>query len=168
MEARIIQKNAMLLVGLATNVTLKEVQENQPTYALAQTFRERRAEIPMCRNPQVVFGVSTDPEDYQPDTDIFEYFIGVEVSSLEPVPAGMVARALPANTYVMFTFTGTAEQAGAIHHYFYATWLMQHPYELCGRYNIEIYDERHHGPESAASVTELCFPIQSKRSNEPL
>ena len=166
MEATITPKPAMRFVGLATTLTLAEVQAaHRPTYALACRFTARQGEIPLCSHPQVVVGLSTDPEDYQVATDRFEYFIGVEVSSLTHIPAGMVVRAIPAHTYVKFTFRGTADQAGTVHRYFYTTWLKQQAYELDGRYNLEIYDERHHGPESATSVTDLYFPIRSQSTN---
>src|SRR3954454_8049679 len=104
MEASITHKSAMRFVGLATTLTLTEVQAAQrPTYALARRFMARKAEVLRCRHPQVVVGLSTDPADYEPATDRFEYFIGVEVSSLTHVPLGMVVRAIAAQTYVKFT-----------------------------------------------------------------
>jgi AraC family transcriptional regulator len=163
MEARIIQKPVMTLVGLAINVTLKDVQESKITHTLAYTFMDRRAEIVMCSNNKEFFGISTDPEDYNPDTDVFEYFIGVEVSSMEHIPNGMVYRKIPTNTYVNFTFKGPAENAGSVHGYLYSTWLMQNEYELCDRYNIEIYGEGFKRPESEDSITDICFPIREPK-----
>jgi AraC family transcriptional regulator len=147
MEARIIQKPVMTLVGLATNVTLKDVQESKITHTLAYTFMDRRAEIVMCSN----------------NKEFFEYFIGVEVSSMEHIPKGMVYRKIPTNTYVNFTFKGPAENAGSVHGYLYSTWLMQNEYELCDRYNIEIYGEGFKGPESEDSITDICFPIREPK-----
>ena len=36
------------------------------------------------------FGFSTDPQNYNPEIDSFEFFIGNEVSSNEDIPEGMV------------------------------------------------------------------------------
>ena len=88
----------------------------------------RRAEIINSINGKEVLGSSTDPEDYHPETDQFEFFIGVEVSSNENIPDGMVYRELPANTYALFTFKGAADNAGAVHAYLYSTWLKQNPF----------------------------------------
>lgn len=162
MEAVIIQKPAMRLVGLATNVTLYDVQQNRTTLKLSANFMERRAEVKNCLNEREAFGLCTDPEDYNPEIDPFEFFIGVEVSSYEDIPTGMVVREIPANTYVLFTFKGPFENAGAVHAYLYSTWLKQSGYQLAGPYNIEIYDERNHGPESEESVTDICFPVRKK------
>ncbi|XEC96750.1 GyrI-like domain-containing protein [Paenibacillus tarimensis] len=163
MESKIIQKPEMTLVGLAANVTLKEIQEEKTTYKLGSTFMGRRSEIMECSNSKEVFGVSTDPEKYDPDMNAFEFFVGVKVPSLHQIPEGMVVRKIPANTYVQFTFKGTADKAGSIHNYLYSTWLKQSEYELCDRYNIEVYDdERNQGPESEESITDLCFPIRKK------
>jgi len=160
MEAVIVDKSAIKLIGLATNVTLFDIQQNKTTLKLASNFQERRADIKNCINEREVFGLSTDPENYNPVTDQFEFFIGVEVSSDDGIPDGMVYRETPSNTYVLFTFKGPFENAGAVHAYLYSTWLNQSGYELSGLYNIEIYDERHQGPESEESLTDICFPIR--------
>jgi Uncharacterized protein conserved in bacteria len=160
MEAIIIEKQAMKLAGLAAKVTLHDVLANKTTLQLASNFYKRKAELVNGLNEVVVFGVSTDPEDYNPDTDEFEYFIGMEVSSQEELPDGMVYREIPANTYVLFTFKGRYENTGSVHQYLYSSWLQHSGYELSGLYNIEIYDERHHGPESDDSITDICFPVR--------
>ncbi len=74
----------------------------------------------------------------------------------------MVVREIPANTYVLFTFNGPFANAGAVHAYLYSTWLKDSEYELAGLYNIEIYDERSHGPESDDSITDICFPVRKR------
>lgn len=162
MEAIIMDRPAMKLIGLAVNVTLYDVQQNKTTIQLASDFLERKAEIANCINDKEVFGISTDPEDYNPETDLFEFFIGVEVASSDNIPDGMVYREIPASTYALFSFKGPAENAGAVHAYLYSTWLKQSGYELSGLYNIEIYDERNHGPESEKSITDICFPVRKK------
>jgi AraC family transcriptional regulator len=162
METLIINKPDLKLIGLATNVTLYDVQQNKTTIKLASNFMDRRAEVTNSINEVEVFGISTDPEDYNPEADQFEFFIGVEVSSNEDIPDGMVYREIPANTYAMFTFKGPADNAGAVHAYLYSTWLKQSGYELIGLYNIEIYDERNHGPESEESITDIYFPVRRK------
>lgn len=163
MEAVIVEKHVMKLMGLATKITLYDVQQNKTTLKLASSFLERRAEIINSVNENEVFGISTDPDDYDPETDQFEFFIGIEVSSNEDIPVGMVFREIPANTYVLFTFKGPFDNAGAVHAYLYSTWLKQSGYELSGLYNIEIYDERNHGPESDESFTDICFPVRKKQ-----
>jgi AraC family transcriptional regulator len=162
MEAIIMEKPAMKLVGLSTKVTLTDVLENRTTLKLASSFFERRAEIKNGVNQREALGLSTDPEGYNPDTDQFEYFIGVEVSSNDSIPKGMVYREIPASTYVLFTFKGPFENAGSVHNYLYSIWLKKSGYELAGPYNIEIYDERNRDPESDDSVTDICFPVRKR------
>lgn len=163
MEYIIIEKPEMKLVGLATKVTLNDVLEKKTTLKVASNFQERKNEIKYCMNKKEVFGISTDPEGYNPKTDQFEYFIGIEVSKKEDIPDGMVYREIPANTYVVFTFKGAFENVGAVHNYLYSFWLKQSGYELAGLYNIEIYDERNYGPESEESITDICFPVRKKQ-----
>jgi AraC family transcriptional regulator len=45
MEANILEKPAIKLIGLSTNVTLYDVQQNKTTIKLAANFLQRRSEI---------------------------------------------------------------------------------------------------------------------------
>lgn len=161
MNFKIINKDRKLLVGLACNVTLAEVQD-RATINLAERFMSRKSEIKNVINTKEVFGVSTDPMDYNQDTDQFEYFIGVEVNSLAEIPEDMIYKEIPSNEYVVFTFEGPAENAGRVHNYLYTEWLQKNEYQLSELYNIEIYDERFKGPFSEESVTDIYFPIKKK------
>lgn len=161
MEARMVQRQGMLLVGMACDVTLEDVQK-RVTINLAEQFKERKSDISNMINAKEVFGVSTDPENYNPDTDEFEYFIGVEVASADEMPEGMVHRVIPNNEFVVFTFKGPAENAGKVHNYLYTTWLNTNDYRLSDLYNIEVYDERFNGPEAEESLTDLYFPVMKK------
>jgi len=160
-DNRIIQRDGLLLAGLAANVKLGEVEAGL-TIRLGEQFIARRSEIKNEINSREVFGLSTDPDNYNPETDKFDFFIGVEVSSIDNLPDGMVYREVPSNEYVVFTFEGPAENAGSVHHYLYSTWLRNNDYRLAGPYNIEVYDERNKGPKAADSVTDIYFPIVKK------
>jgi AraC family transcriptional regulator len=160
MEALIVDMPMLRLIGMAVQVTLNDVQMNKTTVQLSSQFLKRKADISNGLNDRVMYGVSTDPENYSQDTDPFEFFIGIEVTSDEDIPVGMVYRELPANTYVLFTYQGHYYNAGAVHDYLYTRWLTDNGCELAGPYNIEIYDERNHGPESEDSLTDLCFPVR--------
>ncbi|MFK7694667.1 GyrI-like domain-containing protein [Paenibacillus sp. HJGM_3] len=162
MEAIIVNRPALRLVGLAVQVTLQEVLQDRTTFKLGSAFMSRKGEIMSIAEGNTVYGLSTDPEGYDPDTDPFEYFIGMEVTSTRTIPDGMVVREIPANTYAVFTFQGHEDNAGEVHHYLYSTWLKEQPYELCGLYNVEVYDERNKGPESEESITDIWFPVRRK------
>jgi len=157
-EAKLIQRQGMLLAGMACNVSLKDVQK-RVTIHLAEKFMARKSEINNIMNTREVFGLSTDPENYNPDTDKFEFFIGVEVSATTDLPIDMVFREVPKNEYVVFTFKGPATNAGQVHDYLYTSWLKNNNYKLADLYNIEIYDERSKGPDSEESVTDIYYPV---------
>ena len=163
MEFKIINKEQKLLVGLACDVTLTEVKEKKMTIKLAELFMERKSEIINIINTKELFGLSTDPENYNPDTDKFEYFIGVEVESITEIPKDMVYREIPNSDYVVFTFEGPADNAGQVHDYLYTNWIQNNEYELSGLFNVEVYDERSQGPFSNESVTDIYFPIKKKK-----
>lgn len=161
MESKIIQRDGLLLAGLAANVTLGDVEAGL-TIRLGELFNARRSEINNEINAREHFGLSTDPDNYNPETDTFEFFIGVEVSSTDNLPDGMVYREVPKSEYVVFTFEGPADNAGPVHHYLYSTWLNNNEYQLASPYNIEVYDERFKGPHAAESVTDIYFPVCKK------
>ncbi|PWV94499.1 putative transcriptional regulator YdeE [Paenibacillus cellulosilyticus] len=161
MESRIVERKGMLLAGLAANVTLGDV-ESGLTIQLSEQFNTRRSEINNEINTREVFGLSTDPENYNPETDKFEFFIGVEVAAAEELPDGMVYREVQPSEYVVFSFEGAADNAGPVHHYLYSTWLNNSDYQLASSYNIEVYDERNKGPHAADSITDIYFPIVKK------
>ncbi len=162
MKALMIEKPALRLIGMAVQVTLRDVQISKATLRLSSEFIERQGDIQKRLNERVMYGVSTDPEHYNPETDPFEFFIGQEVSSDSDIPDGMVYRELLANTYVSFTFQGCYDNAGAVHQYLHTRWLTDSGYALAGLYNVEIYDERNHGPESEDSETDIWFPVRLK------
>lgn len=162
MEPIIVKKPIMRFIGLAKNVRLGVAALIRPVDVL-----KRKAEITNCINEREVFGLFTDPEDYQPETDEFEFFMGVEVSSNENVPEGMVYREVPANTYARFTYQGSIERKGSkVHAYFYSTWLSENSWESAGLYNIEVYDERnkHLFTEGPLKDTheDIYFPIKQR------
>ncbi|MBD3922158.1 AraC family transcriptional regulator [Paenibacillus sp. PR3] len=161
MESKIVHRDGLLLAGLAANVTLGDVEAGT-AIRLGEQFLARRSEINNVINSREHFGLSTDPDNYNPETDKFEFFIGVEVSSIDNLPDGMVYREVPKNDYVVFTFEGPADNAGRVHHYLYSTWLNNNDYQLAAPLNIEVYDERFKGPAAAESVTDIYFPICKK------
>src|SRR5690606_27344794 len=150
------------LIGQAMNITLDEVIKEKKPQLLASEFRKRITEISTALNELELWGVSTDPENYNQDIDHFEYFISVEVSSFDDVPEGMITKTLPANDYVVFTHRGLADNIGKVHDYLYTTWLENNDYVLNGLYNIEVYGERHKEEDPDNSEIEIYFPIKKK------
>lgn len=164
MEPVVVERKAMKFIGLAKNVTLAEAAEKG---VKVSDVMKRREEITNCINQEEVFGLFTDPDDYNPETDEFEFFIGLEVSSNENIPQGMVYREVPANTYARFTYQGPVEKKGEqVHAYFYSTWLRENDCVPAGQYNIEIYNKNNVDVFSEGPVKEtyedIYFPIQKR------
>ncbi|WEK56061.1 MAG: GyrI-like domain-containing protein [Candidatus Cohnella colombiensis] len=160
MENKIIHRPSIKLIGQAISVTLDEVITEKKPQLLASEFKGRISKITTNINKLEVLGVSTDPENYNQETDKFEYFIGVEVSSFNDVPEGMVTKTLPENDYIVFTHRGLAENIGKVHDYLYTIWLEKNEYVLNDRYNIEVYGDLHKGADSEESEIEIYFPIK--------
>jgi AraC family transcriptional regulator len=90
----------------------------------------------------------------------YEVFAGVEVSSLEQVPAHLLVKFLPPSQYAVFTLTGeeiTSDWARMIYH----DWMPESGYEQAHQYAFQVYDERFKGMEQlAASVLDLYIPVK--------
>jgi AraC family transcriptional regulator len=112
--------------------------------ALWVQFGPRMDEIQHRRLRWEAYGVCFTPDDQ----GRFEYIAGVDVEQAANVPAGMVARSVPASQYAVFTCTlPTIHEA---YDYAFHTWLPKSGHEWGGTPDFELYDETFEGdiPES--------------------
>lgn len=110
--------------------------------------------------PVTHFGVESYTEEFQTKGKWF-YLAGVEVTSLDVIPIGAVAKIIPANTYAVFTHTGPLPGTlGETFHYAYHQWLPESGYTQAAAYDLERYDERFLGPTNPHSVMEVCIPVR--------
>jgi AraC family transcriptional regulator len=105
-------------------------------------FLERAAGIP-DRVGQATYGVLfARPAGQRSHQDELEYIAAVAVSSTSRVPAGMVARTIPAGTFAVFLHRGPIKNIADTCRAIYRDWLPSSPYEHSGLADIELYDHR--------------------------
>jgi AraC family transcriptional regulator len=97
--------------------------------------------VPNKIMPWKEYGLCADGDE---NSKCFIYMIGSEVTSTSEIPAGMVARKIPAATYAVFTARGPMPEAiQSVWKYAYGTWLPgQTEYSRANTEDFELYDER--------------------------
>ena len=156
MEPKIISRDEFNVVGMEIITTLKENQQQQTIPQLWGRFIPRCKEIKDGNNPHVAYGLCFGTE---PDKE-FSYVAGVEVSSLDDVPEGMVSRTIPASKYAVFTHKGPFKNLGETYTYIYGTWIPKSGHQLYQPFDFEYYDERSTYPDGPNTEVDIYIPIK--------
>ena len=101
-----------------------------------ELYPDRAAEITGKVNPNVAYGVE---DNFDHDTGQWDYVAGYEVTPDAPVPAGMVRKQVPAQTYAVFKTT--LPEIGQTMDAIYQTWLPASGYQRGDGPEFEYYDE---------------------------
>ncbi|MFZ5951493.1 MAG: AraC family transcriptional regulator [Candidatus Rifleibacteriota bacterium] len=142
MEPVIVEKPEFVVIGKQIATTpdgqnFKEIPMFWQRYMQEKTSQK----IPNKVTPWKEYGICADGDE---NSRCFIYMIGAEVSSTAEIPAGMVARRIPASTYAVFTSKGPMPEAiQEVWKYIYGTWLPgQTRYIRTNTEDFELYDER--------------------------
>jgi AraC family transcriptional regulator len=118
--------------------------------ALWEEFGRKAGSIP-GRRGHAMYGVIYErPRSERSHPDELQYIAGVAASSPVEVPAGMVARTIPATTFAIFLHKGPIQEIGRTVGEIYTQWLPASGYEHSRIADIELYDDRFcgGGPEA--------------------
>lgn len=156
MEPKIVQMEALTVVGLE----YVGKNEHMEIPALWGAFIPRYDEVPHKQGPCGSVGVCAD---MQAD-GTFTYIAGVVVDRVDGLPAGMVAKEVPAAQYAVFThhgplFGGERDLAATMN-YIYREWLPTSGYTRADTADLEIYDNRFAGNEPHSEI-DIYIPIKS-------
>jgi AraC family transcriptional regulator len=153
MHTRIVEKDAMTVIGLPCLTTLKENKIPQ----LWNKFNQRKQEIKQRVDQHIVMGISEFSSN--PYDNPFTYLACVPVKEVLDIPKGMVTKTIPSMKYVVTTHKGRLDTLGDTFDYIYAIWLPKSDYELAEAHDFEIYDERFLGPDHEQSEVDVYIPI---------
>ena len=102
---------------------------------------------------------------FGPETEthgLFEVFVGLEITNIERLPLGLVAKRLPACEYAIFTLEGQAILGDWEREIL--NWLEENRLQEADPYNFQYYDERFKGLDPVdGSVIDVYVPIKEKR-----
>ena len=163
-DPHVVEKPAFTIVGCeATFISALSPDANnlEVIGGLWESFVHRAKEVPH-RADQAMYGlIYSRNESQRSHPDEFQYIAGVQVDQVGELPAGMVARTIPASKYVVVIHRGPIARIGETMSLLYQTWLPDSPYRHSGLADIEKYDERFH-PDAEESEMEYWISV-----NEP-
>jgi AraC family transcriptional regulator len=159
MEPKVLTKDSFTVVGpqLATlndGTNLKAI----PLFWRDYMDKKTAAKIPHKAEPWREYGVCGDMME---GSKCFVYMIGEEVTKVDVIPPGMVARTIPSALYAVFTAKGPIPEAiQEMVRYAYGTWLPQSKeYARAETEDFELYDER---CTRAVPEVDIYIPIKKK------
>jgi AraC family transcriptional regulator len=137
--------------------------ENEEVSVLWNALIPRVSEIANACEPGVFYGLCSHIEDSSDGS--YSYVAGVEVSSLDDIPGGMVGRTIPRSTYAVFVHKGHLAALGATWSGIYHEWLPNAGYRPAADWAFECYDERFDA-HSPLSELDVFVPIKVSELSE--
>lgn len=145
MEPRFVTRDEFKIVGMECVGN----NQNGLFVRLWKGFMPRSGEIKSANRQGVAYGICGCGPECEPEKGIckcgeggMSYMAAIEVSDTDEIPAGMVARTIPANRYAIFTHKGSLDKMGDTYNYIYQTGLQDAGCEVSGSFCFELYDER--------------------------
>ena len=127
-NVQFMHKEAFYVAGVEVDIHYNSNDGTAPIGGLwAMWGSEKLAElIPDKTSPGVVYGIThSETSDSKA-----KYFVGVEVSTLENIPVGLVGRKFEASEYAVFNTTLEIIFTGKFWRTFYASWLPTSGYTM--------------------------------------
>lgn len=159
MQVKIVEKEALTVIGLSCFTTLKENQIPQ----LWERFNQRKEEIQQRINQHIALGISEfnpNPHDRP-----FTYLACVPVKKVISIPKGMVTKTIPKMKYVVATHKGSLKTLGETFDDIHAVWLPRSNYQPAEVPDFELYDERFLGADHEQSEVDVYIPIIHKSAS---
>jgi len=158
MEHKIIDKEEFLVVGLPVKISLKDKEYQKKIKAAWEEFIPRVEEIKNRKN-ELFYGVCNISKGIEGDECSFEHICGVEVSSAEDIPEGMISQAVPEAKYYVVTHKGKMETIGNTYYALEKEFKKEGIEEDRSKIFFELYDERFK-ENSDESEVDIYSPIK--------
>lgn len=157
---RIVELPEILVAGLRGETTLRDNRLKELWERAFASFPQIPGRIPGGRG----FGICEACNDnviYTMNEDVtFTEVAGIEVSSFDGVPEGVVTKVLKAGRYAVFTHRGSLSMLRRTFDYIWGTWFLTTREEVDGREDFELYDERFLGYDHPDSEVDLYIPVK--------
>ncbi|MFC1898319.1 GyrI-like domain-containing protein [Candidatus Cloacimonadota bacterium] len=139
MEVKIVEKEAMKIVGMKVTTTIK----NNTIPQLWDKFNQVSCSIENIKVKNVALGVCppVDIKDFNEEAP-FDYIAGMIVENFDKVPEGMITYDIPAQKYAVIIHKGALDKLQETYNYFYSVWPKVSGQEFSGGAEFELYDER--------------------------
>lgn len=154
LEPKIIFKDTFTVVGMEIITTQEDNNTNFTIPKLWSRFNPRANEI----NNRHAGGLGLCVSEGFENCD-FSYMACCEVSAVDSIPEGMIARTIPACKYLVFTHKGSVDNLGETYDFIYGKYIPNANYEIQTKVDFELYDERFN-PDSPDSEMDIYIPIK--------
>ena len=169
-NVRFMHKKAFYVVGMEVDIHYNSDDGTAPIGGLWEAWNGEKVteSIPDQTFPGVDYGMT-----HSENTDgKAKYFVGVEVNTLNNLPAGLVGRKFEASEFAVFDTTLALIFTGDFWRTFYSKWLPESGYstreEAYRKANaafnkypaIEVYPKEHDGDEQ--SIMQVYAPVVKK------
>jgi AraC family transcriptional regulator len=152
LNAKIIEKPAFTVVGMMVRAKPGDPSMMQ----LWLDFDDQLERIPNKIEPGVFYGVV---DNFDTDTQEFDYLASVEIPAGQAAPEGMATWAVPAQTYAVFETT--LPQIGRAYETIYGTWLPGSDFERANAPEFEYYGTEFE-PSDPNSKMSVWIPVKQK------
>lgn len=131
-------------------------------FALWRQFGKVQGSISNRHPSGRTFGVC----EYQENSDAANYdmelseVIGAEVITYENLPAGIIAKTIPAGKFAVYTHRGPLSNIMKTYQYIWGTWALVTSEEIDERDDFELYDKRFKGHDHKDSEIDIYIPIK--------
>ena len=157
---KLVELPQILVAGLRGETTLEDNRLRALWDRANALFPQIPHRVPGGRG----FGVCEACRENTPYTMnggvLFTEVAGIEVSSLEGLPAPLVGKAIPGGRYAVFTHRGSLGMLKRTFAYIWGTWFLTAGLELDLREDFELYDERFLGYDHPESQVDLYIPVK--------
>ena len=158
-EPQIITQDLTHFIGLITSISsplsqTKDYIDEAPK--IWHEFNLRRKEI-TNRIRGLSFGIAISEEGDMLDEKM-TYFAGVQVTSLDAIPANMKTITMPSQQFAMFEKVGHETSSHLTIDYIYGIWLPNSGYKRGQGYDYEIFGSGF-SLDNPNSVSTYCLPI---------
>ncbi len=148
-EVKIVSRPAFTVAGML----YRGNNSNNEIPQLWEQFGPKMGILPHRVDAQTCYGVC---DAFDEEAKVFDYIAGCEVKPGEQMPKGIVTRAIPAQTYAVFTTTLPEIQATM--GYIYGTWMPSSEYKRGDGPEFELYGEDF-DPDDPASRLYIYVPV---------
>ncbi|MBN2830478.1 MAG: AraC family transcriptional regulator [Candidatus Cloacimonetes bacterium] len=159
MKTKIVNRDSFKVIGL--DCYCSQIENTIPQ--LWDRFMKVMHQVPNVKPSQACYGVclTKDEVHVTPESE-FRYIAGLEVTSFDEIPEGMVQYTVPKGEYLVVEHVGALDSLPKTYDWVYKVWFEDNSeYETIGNLDFEVYDERFKFGESD-SVMEIWVPVNRK------
>ncbi|ENJ9655498.1 AraC family transcriptional regulator [Clostridium botulinum] len=146
------------VIGIKGKTTLK----NNLLPALWNAFNKSSSKIINKAEPLKYYGICENdrPNNQFGENVTYSEIVGIEVTSFDYIPEGMIAKVIPQGKYVVFTHKGSIYKLQETYEYIWGTWIPFSKVEIDMRDDFELYDGGFKGANNHLSEIDIYIPIK--------